>query len=442
MKTMNPFFPLASSSSNQLNEKTHLELPARKNIFWRLFKHPYLMPYNRLAICMFLINVLLFLKLQNAGSEMELTRYVLFNFAVALLIRQQYVVNGLFALATRIPTNWPLSIRWAAGKIYHFGGVHVGCFFSGTIWLGLSILNLAKTKGLSSLTILSVVHFVLLCTMILVALPPIRSRFHNLFERVARFGSWTSLVLFWIQSLTLNADRNDGSFSASIEFWILSLLTFSTLLPWLRLRQVPVKWLRPSSHVALAEFDYGVTPFAGSSTELSRSPFFEWHSFANVPSPHKPGYRLTISRAGDWTGRLIDDLPEKIWVKGIPTAGVGNIETLFKRVIWVATGSGIGPCLPHLLSAKVPSRLVWSTRNPNRTYSPEFVNEILEVQPDAVIWDTDQNGKPDLVKLAYQAYRDFDAEAIICISNKNVTWHVVEEFESRGIPAFGAIWDS
>lgn len=113
-----------------------------------------------------------------------------------------------------------------------------------------------------------------------------------------------------------------------------------------------------------------------------------------------------------------------------------------KKVIWVATGSGIGPCLPHLFSQETPARLIWATRNPRKTYGDELVEEILESQPEAIIWDTDAHGKPDMVKLAYKAYKDFDAEAVICISNKKLTWKVVYGMESRGIPAYGAIWDS
>lgn len=185
-----------------------------------------------------------------------------------------------------------------------------------------------------------------------------------------------------------------------------------------------------------------MTPFAGSSTAVSRRPLLEWHSFANVPAPDEAGFKLTISRAGDWTGAFIDDAPSHVWVKGIPTAGVGNIEKLFKRVVWIATGSGIGPCLPHLLAQAVPARLVWSTRSPRATYGDALVDEILAVQPDALIWDTNDQGRPDLVRLAHEAYRDFDAEAVICISNKKLTWQVVTGMESRGIPAYGAIWDS
>ena len=152
--------------------------------------------------------------------------------------------------------------------------------------------------------------------------------------------------------------------------------------------------------------------------------------------------RRPKKRAGDWTGKFIDDLPSHVWVKGIPTAGVGNIDKLFKKVVWVATGSGIGPTLPHLLYQLTPARLIWSTRTPRETYGDQLVGEILAVEPNALIWDTNERGRPDLVKLAYEAYKEFDAEAVICISNKKLTWEVVYGMESRGIPAYGAIWDS
>ncbi len=47
-----------------------------------------------------------------------------------------------------------------------------------------------------------------------------------------------------------------------------------------------------------------------------------------------------------------------------------------------------------------------------------------------------------MVALAYRAYREHGAEAVICISNKKLTWQVVHGLEQRGIPAYGAIWDS
>jgi hypothetical protein len=108
----------------------------------------------------------------------------------------------------------------------------------------------------------------------------------------------------------------------------------------------------------------------------------------------------------------------------------------------VATGSGIGPCLPHLLAGKVPARLLWMARQPRRTYGDALVDEILAAQPEAVIWDTAERGKPDALALVWQLREEFGAEAVICIANQRFTWDLVHGLESRGIPAFGAVWDS
>ena len=47
-----------------------------------------------------------------------------------------------------------------------------------------------------------------------------------------------------------------------------------------------------------------------------------------------------------------------------------------------------------------------------------------------------------MVKLTYRLVREFEAEAVIIISNEPLTRTVVYGMMSRGIPAFGAIWDS
>lgn len=47
-----------------------------------------------------------------------------------------------------------------------------------------------------------------------------------------------------------------------------------------------------------------------------------------------------------------------------------------------------------------------------------------------------------MVKLTYRLVREFEAEAVIIISNEPLTRKVVYGMMSRGVPAFGAIWDS
>lgn len=412
-------------------------LPPLTSPLRRIGKHPRMTHHNRLAALVVVANVV-FAFTADRLDVATMSTAALANFALAILIRQQYVINLLFWLATRAPTSWPLKIRWTLAKVYHFGGLHVGGALAGTLWFVTFTVSVLVSPISVATTVVSCVLVLLLVGIVATALPPFRSRFHDHFEKIHRFGGWAALVLFWAQTVL----AAPGPLWASPGVWSLAVLTFSVALPWLRLRRVRVRIERPSSHVALARFDHGVTPFAGSSTAISRSPLKEWHSFANVPSPGEPGFRLTISRAGDWTGSFIDDAPSHVWVKGITTAGVANVETLFTKVVYVATGSGIGPCLPHLLAQEVPARLVWATRSPRVTYGDKLIDEIEAVQPDALIWDTSERGKPDMVELAYAAYAEFGAEAVICISNKKLTWQVVHGLERRGIPAYGAIWDS
>ncbi|MFJ4009362.1 hypothetical protein [Streptomyces sp. NPDC090026] len=421
-----------------------VELPPPTGLLRRAGKHPRLMHYNRLIALVLAGNiVLLWYGLADDGAvgERSLSHAALGNLALAVVVRQQYVVNALFRIATSAPVHWPLKVRWTLAKVYHFGGLHVGGALAGTLWF-LALVAVTTAQGAPAAVLAAGYALAVLCVVIVAtALPPFRARFHDHFERIHRYGGWAALALLWAHTILVARAR--GAFPpAEPAFWLLAVVTASVALPWLRLRRVPVAVETPSPHVALARFDHGVTPFAGSSTAISRSPLGQWHSFANVPEPGRTGFRLTVSRAGDWTGRFIDDRPGTVWVKGITTAGVANVETLFRKVVYVATGSGIGPCLPHLLAGEVPARLVWATRSPRATYGDALVDEILGVQPEALVWDTAEHGKPDMVALAWSVYREFGAEAVICISNKKLTWQVVHGLERRGVPAYGAIWDS
>ena len=152
--------------------------------------------------------------------------------------------------------------------------------------------------------------------------------------------------------------------------------------------------------------------------------------------------RMAVSRVGDWTARFIADRPDTVWVRGVPTAGVVTVARLFHRVVWIVTGSGIAPCLPQLLCHAAPARLVWVTRNPERTYGRKLVREILTAQPDTIVYDTDAYGQPDLAGLAYRVCRDTGAEAVICISNRRATLRLVAQLRHRGMTAIGPIWDS
>ncbi|WP_410791731.1 hypothetical protein [Kribbella sp. C-35] len=414
----------------------------------RILKHPRLMQSNRLALLMLIVNCGIFAGALsghwwNDVAGLALVAQV--NFAVGILVRQQFVVNWLSRCVMKAPKSWPLRVRWALAKGYHLGGLHVGGAACGTLWfLGLTIVATGQV-GVGLLLVYYLQALALLA-IVITARPTARTKRHDLFERVHRFGGWGLSLLFWIGAILLADERRGAepllsAIAGTPTVWVLMLTTISSLLPWTMLRRIPIEVVRPSSHVALVRAGRS-RPMAGSARAIARHPLQQWHSFAVIPTPGAPGFRMAVSRAGDWTGDFIDNPPTHVWVRGVATAGMANYGTVFRRVVYLVTGSGIGPVLAHVLAARVPHKLVWVTRDPVKTYGQDLVDEILSAQPDALIWDTDAYGKPDMVKLAYSAYEDSGAEAVICVSNRKLTWSVVHGLESLGIPTLGPIWDS
>jgi len=134
----------------------------------------------------------------------------------------------------------------------------------------------------------------LLVFIVFTSWPSVRARRHDRFERTHRFGGWTALVLFWAHTLL----AMNGPFWTEPGFWVLTTITISSAVPWLRLRKVPVTIVRPSSHVALVRLNYGVTPTPGTASAISRNPLWEWHGMANVPAPRQSGYRHAVVPGG------------------------------------------------------------------------------------------------------------------------------------------------
>jgi hypothetical protein len=428
-----------------------------------VLRHPMLMYYHQLIALVGAVNLAILAYALTGGrwwtghgiALSALVTTAQANLALAIIVRQQHVINLACWLATRPPTTWPLPVRRLLLKVYHLGGLHVGGAVCGATWylafVGSSTVAAALGTGGVKVEnlVLSYALVTLLGVVIVMALPPLRTRQHDRFEATHRFFGWAAVVLVWANTVLFVTSRGGAGDSASLllhapSVWLLVLTTISTLTPWALLRRVRITVERPSSHVALVGFDHGVTPAVGTVRAISRNPFFGWHTFASVAAPgaNSGRYLMVVSRAGDWTADFIDHPPSHVWVRGVPTAGMANVRRLFKKVVFVATGSGIGPMLAHLLAGDVPAHLVWVTRNPRRTYGDALVDEILAAQPDATIWDTDEDGRPDVVELTYAAYRRTGAEAVICIANSRVTWRVVHAMESRGIPANGPIWDS
>ncbi|KAJ2898600.1 Adenylate-forming reductase [Zalerion maritima] len=428
--------------------------------------------YRTLFTAIGVANIAALISVFVLGINREwLNTLVAINLVIAILIRQDFVINLLYTVCCSIPKSWPLGIRKQFAKVYHLGGVHSSAALCAGAWLLVSnvsniICGLAGWQGNSAICsnytpqsiasrVVSWILTALFIAMFTIAWPSIRKNYHDLFERTHRFVGWTMLALFWVQVMLGIEDfrrtHNHGKgLGATVimtpSFWLLIAATLSITISWLSLRKVRVDSEVLSSLAIRLHFDYTV-PVNGSFVRLSKRPFLEWHSFATIPAPYSTndrpaGHSVVVSNAGDWTRNLIEHPPTWLYTRGVPTCGVMRIATLFNNIVVVATGSGIGPCLGHIQNPSCETSVIWSTPRPELNFGRPIIDSITEKVPDAVIHDTKVLGRPDLVKMAFNMAAQKGAEVVIIIANEKITKKVVYGLETRGVPAYGAIWDS
>lgn len=458
--------PNASYNSNWRISMPPNEMPRlpykRERKFWRGMRHNFYTVYQRLFSVVFIGNMIAFVielvlykNSRPFGPPLgNVATAAAANILGAILIRQEYVINGLYAIFCATPHWVPFRIRRMVAKLYHFGGVHSGCAISATAWFILYTALVTKQyadgdfnePAVIAITYILLALFLSICIL---AIPKFRIFSHNTFEAVHRFAGWIAVALFWVEILlVLHAQSNiPGSDSLGLlviqasAFWFLLVITFFIILPWLRLRKVEAFPEVLSPHAVRIHFKHmKIGPILG--IRITHNPMKEWHAFASIPEKDGSSFSLIVSDNGDWTKKQIMQPAHSYWIRGIPITGVLRMAMVFKRVVVVTTGSGIGPCLSMLVSYPLPCRILWSTPNPLQTYGEDILQQVTKADPDAMIINTRASGRPDMVALAYHLYLESKAEAVFIISNPNLTRKVVYGMESRGIPAYGPIWDS
>lgn len=458
--------PDPSCSSNWRISHPPREMPVlpykRERRIWRRLRHKLLSVYQRLFSIVFIGNMIAFIIVLVRNKDAHPIGPPLGNLATAtaanilgaILIRQESVVNALYTICCWTPLWMPLRIRRMVAKLYHFGGIHSGCAISAVVWFILYAALVTKRfadgefnePAVIAITYILLALFLAICIF---AIPKFRIFSHNIFETVHRFAGWLAVALFWVEILlVLRAESKvPGSRSLGMlvlqapSFWFLLVITFYIVLPWLRLRKVEAFPEVLSNHAVRIHFNYTkIGPVLG--IRITHNPMKEWHAFASIPEADGSSFSLIVSDAGDWTKKQIMEPSNRYWVRGIPISGVLRMAAVFKKVVVVATGSGIGPCLSLLVGHPIPCRILWSTPNPRQTYGEKIMQAVTKADPDAMIINTRASGRPDMVALTYHLFLESKAEAVFIISNPHLTRKVVYGMESRGIPAYGPIWDS
>lgn len=497
----------SSVATRQSDDLVVAVVPQKKgNRAYRWLRWNFGSVYRRIFAVAFLTNIVILITLAAIHKTRD-DSYLTYdacatatssNLLVSLIVRNEHFVNIIFVLFGTLPKKAPLCIRRVIAKVYSYGGLHSGCNVSATLWY-IAYLVLVSQEYLQTgmtpiqICVLSFSYAIMafLVAILVCAHPRMRSRWHNSFENTHRFLGWSIIFLFWTVVLLLakvSATQQDISMGAAAikipSFWNLIFISLFVIYPWLNLRLREVETEVLSSHAAEFKFKHASVQY-GQAVRLSDAPLKETHAFAvipNTPSPSAPastcssstsdlekgtverkragpeGFSILMSNAGDWTKRMIQDPPKKIWIRGLPQFGVIRVAGLFNPVVIIATGSGIGPCLSLFVqSPDHPVRIIWSARSPEATYGRRVIDIVRRADPRALILDTKTYGRPDLVSLAYRMWAGEDSgggggsagddapmkcEAAVIISNQKVTEKVVYGLEARGVPAYGAIFDS
>jgi hypothetical protein len=428
-------------------------VPSREFIFWTIYRQLFSVVF--LANLATLICILVFDR-----SIVRVADAAAANFLACGLARQPLVVNGFFITLCTIPKSLPIWVRRTAANIYQYGGVHSGCGIASLLWYLALVVLMTREFCLSpthTLTftisfILSHTILVLLLAIIGVSYPAFRVRYHNTFELTHRYCTWVVVALFLALLVVFAKTASSQSQAQYLlhfpAFWCVCISALAIIQPWTRLRRIKVRAEVLSSH-ALRLYLSGSTRF-GKIISLSRHPLRDWHSFATFPDPASTQnigstFSLIVSRAGDWTSSLIADPPTILYTRGQKTYGFTRVMRLFHRIVLVATGSGIGPCLAFLEEKhKRPAmRLLWQARAPSRTYGPEVLDLVHRLDPGPTIVDTDKCGRRiDLVPMIADIYHESQAEMVCVISNQRLTEEILYRLKSRGIAAMGPLFDS
>jgi hypothetical protein len=332
-----------SASTPVLDGKQTLEptLPGKSaGKLLRGLRHRILIAYRSLFSLLWISNIAAMLVTVILGIDRDwLSRISCINLTVAVLVRQDFVINTLYTITCSVPKSWPLWIRCRCAKIYHLGGVHSGAASAAVAWYVAALVHSTwrtvhypEWEASTATLIVSWLTCVLLLIILAASWPSYRKAYHDTFELIHRFVGWTALGLIWVQTmLAINDKKYDRDqfqqlgrmVVSSPNFWLLVVITTSIGTSWFTLRKVNVDVEILSAHAVRLHFDYAV-PVNGSFARLSDRPLLEWHSFATIGTPeatrdHPRGFSVIVSNAGNWTKHKIQHPPTKIWVRGVPS---------------------------------------------------------------------------------------------------------------------------
>jgi hypothetical protein len=419
----------------------------------------WLSAYRVLIGLTFVVNIIVFAALYKRLSLVAPLIATAANIFAAVFVRQEDLINVTFSFVAKTPASLPLWIARIIADLHHYGGFHIGCAISALFWYSyfayrntvhfLASANIGAATPAMWVDVVTCYAFLLAIFVLCVtAHPRLRVKFHNTFEHTHRFGGWTALIVLWIHAGVSSKAQGSPPMYANAAVWLLAATTFIIILPWTRMRRVPITTELVSSREVKLTFPFKKMPYT-STMRFSLSPLMEWHAFATIPNPDGESAYIVISQAGDWTKAMIQTPPTHIWIRKPAAMNFLAVSPLFNSLLLVATGAGIGPMLSLLRSPTIAEmkkqgrtiKVMWCVYQPDAPHW-QFVQDIIRnVDPEPRIFDS-KLGRPDVAGETIHMMQEAQLEAVMVVSNPKVTMEVVEGVKSCGGAAYGAVFDS
>jgi len=331
--------------------------------------------------------------------------------------------------------------------LHCIGGMHVSSAISAFFWLLISLS--CEHHGLAVRITGGFILFLIIFLSV-TAIPIIRRRFHNTFEHIHRYVGWTALIILIVHVIFLQLEKFH-SFSTKAIFnesvLILIIIVIIIFLPWICVRKVFVQFKQSSKDLTVITFPRALYPY-GSTTRVSLDGR-EWHAFAiALTDPCKDQHSILVAAVGDWTKSLAENyrnnkLPEHIWIRKIKGLGFMYSIHAYRKVLIVCTGSGIAPALPYIKDPlpTTHTHLLWIAKQHEHNYGEYIWNLVQKTYPNFTLHDTAISGRPG-PQLVEDHFWKTDSQAVFVVSNEKFTVEVTNALWRKGIPCFGALFDS
>ncbi len=397
-------------------------------------------------------------------NDISIAIFSVSNILVAVLVRNELILHLLYRLAVWTSVKIVYGKYYLNSGVHYIGGVHASCATWGFLWVIVDVfqqlgnpsdpLSMATESDPISIVTSSIL-LTLLFIIILTAIPLFRHKFHDTFEISHRYLGWTCLSILVLHQIrfqfiiALNQAYPLETLLTNPVLLMIALMIFSIFLPWISV-QCFDNFRMDCPSVGVLVVTLPGRADVGTFARISLDGI-EWHSFsvAGTSFSKQTGeseIHLIIGAVGDWTKNLIrqvekGNLPKRLWVRRVKPPGFMFSINAYSRVVVIATGAGIAPVIPHVIENSHKLCIVWIANEHEQTYG-EKLWSLLDSHPRCNIFDTGMHGRPNVEQLALGAVRDFRAQAVFCVSNKAVTEKVVKACLGKGIPAYGASWDS